>query len=167
MSNNAIDNAFKSLKTPVKSTANFVAVTQISINLFVSLSMSLFIGVIDTLNVVCFSSMFKQDPPPNKELYNKALVEFLGAEVIDPSWTTELIYDFDTELDLIDEMTTDGKLSDTVLKRNIYDLGFEQFDPILNTGGLYIMFFMTLGFMTVSIICKKVWSLMKIMRAPR
>lgn len=58
MHSNPIDETFKEMKGPIKGAANAVAISQLALNLVVSMGMGIFIGMIETLNIVCFSSMF-------------------------------------------------------------------------------------------------------------
>lgn len=76
------------------------------------------------------------------------------------------MFDFEAQENFVDEMITDGKLQeDTALTRNIYDLGFEQFDPILNVGGLYIMFAVTMALMSLSVLLKVWWNSVKSLKS--
>ena len=76
--------------------------------------------------------------------------------MIDPSWSTELIFDFEPDEEYVNELLTYDKLEDTSMGSNIYDLGFETFNPILNSGGFFVMYSATLVLMGVLLAVKLV-----------
>lgn len=58
-------------------------------------------------------------------------------------------------------MLVNDKLDNTSLSINIYDLGFETFNPILNSGGMYVVFNFAVGMMAVIIIISLVTKIFK------
>jgi hypothetical protein len=139
---------------------NAFAIIQVGINVLVSVSLSQLLAMISSLNIICFSSMIKTDQPPNKQYVNGIFVRILGAEVIDPSWSTELIFDFEPDEEYINDLLINDKLDSTSMGANIYDLGFETFNPILNSGGFYIIYIATLMLMGAIILVKVVSKMM-------
>lgn len=92
----------------------------------------------------------KFDPPANKLFVLSIFIRILNVEVLDPEWTTELMFDFNADENYVFEKLTNGTLEN--LDQKIYDLGFESFDPIRNSGGLFIFYLFAVSFITL-IVC--------------
>lgn len=76
-----------------------------------------------------------------------------------------MVFDFEVQEKYVEELITDGDLEDTALTKNIYDLNYELFDPILNVGGFFVMFAFTLGLMCLSVILKVLWKAFSSLKA--
>ena len=47
--------------------------------------------------------------PANLQFFNSILVGLLNAEVIDPEWSTKLVFDFDQDEDFVSEAMNDDR----------------------------------------------------------
>ena len=81
------------------------------------------------------------------QMYQATVVTILNFEVLSPEITTELIWDTSTDYDYVDSLILTGEK--TVLSSQIQEVGFETFNPILNVGGLFVMFVITAGSMVL------------------
>lgn len=63
-------------------------------------------------------------PPPNKQYITGIFVRILGADMIDPEWSTELIFDFLPDEEFINDLLINDRLDETSMGINIFDLGF-------------------------------------------
>ena len=72
-------------------------------------------------------------------------ITVLNAEVIDPEWTTKLIFNFDIDQVYAEEMVK-ARIS-MMLQPQIYEAGFDTYNPILNCGGLYVFICIFIAFM--------------------
>ena len=76
--------------------------------------------------------------PANAKMFSNLLLQIINAEVLDPEWTTELVYDFTRDRDMMDLVEETNK--ETILIDQIQENGFENFNPILNLGGIFVIF---------------------------
>lgn len=72
----------------------------------------------------------------------------VNAELIDPSWSTELIFDFELDKEYVDE-ALDNEEPQKYLHSSIYEMGFETYNPVLNLGGVYVFFVWILFMQTI------------------
>lgn len=92
--------------------------------------------MLSALNVVCFQLMLNLDYPANVQMIMGTILNLLNADVIDPDWSTALVYDFAPDTKYVEyAFQVDHKM---FLTKQIYDTGFETYNPVLNLGGLYI-----------------------------
>ena len=66
----------------------------------------------------------------------------LNIELIDPDWSTALVFDFDPDEIFIENQFNND--TDMYLNVQQYDLGFETYNPIINLGGVYLLLSITL-----------------------
>jgi len=79
--------------------------------------------------------------------------------VLDPEYTTELVWDMSMEYDYVDELLLSGK--ETVLSVHILEIGFDTFNPILNVGGLFVLFSIMGAQMAIALVVSILWILLK------
>lgn len=77
----------------------------------------------------------------------RIVFQLLNAEVLDPEWSTALMFDFDNDQNYVEQALAVNH--PMVLKKQFYDFGFETFNPILNLGGLYLIFSTTVTLMGI------------------
>lgn len=103
--------------------------------------------------------MMQVDTPANVSLLSGILYMMVDAEVIDPSWSTALVYDFHYDEDYVNEaMESDVKM---LLSKQMYELGFTTYNPVLNIGGLYVFFIIISIEMVV---LATIWAIIKILK---
>lgn len=66
--------------------------------------------MIESVNMMCFTLMIRVKPPPNKQFVVGVFVGILSAEVIDPSWSTELVFEFEPDEEFINQRLTNDNL---------------------------------------------------------
>lgn len=71
------------------------------------------------------------------------------------------MFDFEPDEDFVHEMLVNDYLSNTTLNENIFDLGFETFNPITNAGGTYLVFSAIIIIMAVIALVNLIKSLKK------
>lgn len=80
--------------------------------------------------------------PANVQFVMSILFRMLNAEVIDPDWSTALMYNFDFDINYVEYAIDQNH--PMLLSKSIYDVGFETYNPILNLGGLYIFYLLVI-----------------------
>lgn len=106
-------------------------------NLVLGASLVHLLSMINSLQVIIFQTMMNLIFPGNVQFFSKIIISILNAEILDPAWTTELVFDFQKDymiVNAIDQLDIKTNLND-----QIKELGFETFNPILNLGGLFII----------------------------
>lgn len=139
---------------------NAVALTQIVLNVFISASLSMFFSLIGTLNIICFQLMIKLDYPGNVQLIMGTILRLLNAELLDPTLLDQVVFDFSTDVLYVEAAIV--KVQKMFLSQQIYDVGFETYNPVLNLGGLYFIFLFILINMTVLAAFKLVMLFLKV-----
>jgi hypothetical protein len=149
MKNDTFSMLLADSESQIEYSMNAFVFVQVGINIVISVSLSQLLAMISSLNIIVFSSMIKTKSPANKQYVNGIFVGILGAEVIDPSWSTELMFNFEADEEFVNELLVNDMLDETSIGSNIFDLGFETFNPILNSGGFYIIYLFTLILMGI------------------
>lgn len=121
---------------------NAVAITQISLNFLISASMSMFFNMIGTLNVICFQLMLNLNYPGNVQMVMGTILGLLNAEMIDPNLLNHMVFNYDPDVLYVESAFVFEKTM--FLNKQIYDVGFETYNPVLNLGGLYFIFLLIL-----------------------
>lgn len=107
-----------------------------AINFAIALTLSQVMSTFGAIQIICFQTMMNLKQPGNVRLFHQVLATILNAEVIDPDWTTKLLFDFEIDETYAEEMMK-ARIS-MMLQPQIYDMGFDSYNPILNCGGLYV-----------------------------
>lgn len=63
--------------------------------------------------------------------------KLLNADIIDPDYTTAMVYEFQPDLQYVE--TARHENHKTYLTDEIYRVGIQSFNPIYNLGGIYVM----------------------------
>jgi hypothetical protein len=100
-----------------------------------ALSVNYFVGALNVLQVMSFQSLVNSVPPSNFEFVFGELIKFLNVEVLDPQWTTQIVFDFSYAEDKVEMINH----TETILIPILKDSGFETYDPVLNSGGISII----------------------------
>lgn len=93
--------------------------------------------MISSLNVICFQMMMTFKVPVNVKFFFGILLTFINADLLDPQWTTSLVFDYEPDIIFVEEAFDNSQ--PLILTREIYEQGFETFNPILNLGGLFVI----------------------------
>ena len=101
MLNDAMSKSLVESKGTITSTMNTAALGQIGINFVVAVGVSQLIGAMNALQIMVFQLMMNLESPANLQFFNGILVGLLNAEVIDPEWSTKLVFDFSLDEDYI------------------------------------------------------------------
>lgn len=104
----------------------------------VSAGLSTFLNMIGALNIVCFQLMLNLDYPANVQLIMGNILKLLQADVIDPVWLDGSVFDYSSDERYVEYAMDQNH--PMFLKKQIYDCGFETYNPVLNLGGLYGIF---------------------------
>lgn len=94
--------------------------------------------MIGALNIVCFQLMLNLDYPANVQLIMGNILKLLQADVIDPVWLDGSVFDYSSDERYVEYAMDQNH--PMFLKKQIYDCGFETYNPVLNLGGLYGIF---------------------------
>ena len=81
---------------------NSVAMTQMTLQLIIKIPLAHFLGALNFLQIIAFQTMMNFSFPGNAKIFTFLLLQIINAEVLDPEWTTELIYDFTRDRDIMD-----------------------------------------------------------------
>lgn len=79
--------------------------------------------------IVCHLTMFSTVVPANVSSFFENLIPFVQFDILDPEWTTMIIFDFDFK--------KHRKLSVYILDQ-MQDLGYETHSSILTLGSIWI-----------------------------
>jgi hypothetical protein len=77
---------------------------EILYNLCLSIMMNHFIGHIAVLQYLTYQSLMNTVSPSNLEYCNAVFIRFLTVEWLDPTWTTQLLLDFDYEDEVVESI---------------------------------------------------------------
>ena len=77
--------------------------------------------------------------PANAVILLRNLKTIINAEVLDPEWTTKLIFDFEFE-EILVKLINEAKDENHLLNNHLRDMGYETFSVVLNIGGLALFF---------------------------
>ena len=94
MSNDFFSNLLSSSRTVIKGAANSVGLSQLAINFVVSAGLSTLLNTISALHIMCFMSMMALLQPANLQFFLAIFVDLVNLDIIDPEWSTALIFDF-------------------------------------------------------------------------
>lgn len=61
----------------------------------------------------------------------------MNADVLDPQWTTGLLFDFNIEYNYVEEAFDQNH--EIFLSSQVFEGGFEMFNPVFNLGGLFLI----------------------------
>lgn len=79
-------------------------------------------------------------------------LNLLNADAVDPAWLDGLTFNFEPDVKYVEyAFSMDRKM---FLNKQIYDVGFETYNPVLNLGGLYVIMVFVLGHMVLLILYK-------------
>lgn len=116
---------------------NTAAVTQLSLNLLLTLALNAFLQLIESFQLLSFQLLMDFDIPANVQITNQLFFLFINADVLDPQWTTGLIFNFDIEYSYVESaFDQNHKL---FLNKQVFEGGFEMFNPVYNLGGLFLI----------------------------
>lgn len=120
---------------------------QLVLNTCFSHGMARMMRLVDALYLISFSMLINLNLPANVQLFTNTMFFIINADVIDPTWSTELFFNFEDDLTFVSEKITEG--APLVISKNAYGLGFEAFNPIFNIGGLFIILLILFSGMVV------------------
>ena len=81
--------------------------------------------------------------PSNVNVMINIIILVVNAELIDPDWSTAFVFDFEPDLNYVENAFAKGKTG--LLSVQINELGFQSYNPVYNMGGLFVMIFVVLG----------------------
>jgi hypothetical protein len=87
-------------------------------------------------------------------------LSLLNADAIDPEWLGGVTFNFDPDVKYVEYAFSEDH--PMFLNKQIYDVGFETYNPVLNLGGLYIIMSFILAHMILLIIYKGLMSCLKV-----
>jgi hypothetical protein len=77
--------------------------------------------------------------PGNAMYLIRSLNLILQAEIVDPEWTTKLVFDLSFDNELIRRLSLDLK-ANHLLNQHLQDMDYETFCFILNVAGILLIF---------------------------
>lgn len=92
--------------------------------------------MINALHIISYQLILDLNYPANIEYMMTIVYRLINADVIDPDWSTSLVYNFEPDINYVE---TARKLDhQTYLNNQLYRVGFETFNPVYNLGGIYV-----------------------------
>lgn len=82
--------------------------------------------------------MMNIEYPGNAQFAANTIISILNADMLNPSWFFDILYDFEAYFLMDEEINMDSNYNGFRIAKQIQDMEF-NFNPILNAGGLYII----------------------------
>ena len=102
------------------------------------MSLQYFFGSINSIQIIVYQNLSNIIHPANYYNLIRIVRSVVDCDIYDPEWTTKLYIPFDYDEE-IGSMQSD--LGDSaILKTYFKDFELETFNPILNIGGLFVVF---------------------------
>jgi hypothetical protein len=79
---------------PIKITFNYQIVGQFVLNFFIAVSLKYILSNVSALEMMVYQMMIQINQPANSQIMTEVMAGIFNIEMIDPSWSTELIFDF-------------------------------------------------------------------------
>lgn len=126
---------------------NVLMFAQFTLNLIIQVGLSYILGTFHILQIVCFQTMMNIEYPANAQFASHTIIDILNADVLNPELVYNLLFNFNFDLQLDSLLENDERYWSLNIIPQIKDMGFKTFNPILNLGGLFIVFlFVTVQF---------------------
>lgn len=88
------------------------------------------------------------------------ILSVLNAEIIDAGLLDQVVFDYTSDVLYVEAALVEEQ--PMFLSQQIYDVGFETYNPVLNLGGLYFIFlFILVNMMVLSVFKVVMWLLRK------
>ena len=103
------------------------------VNLIMSGAASYMVGWINSLQMILHLPMLLILVPPNVSSFLSIILPIVQFDILDPSWTTDLIFEFEEEID--EEFENEFKSS---VFDQMHDLGYETHNSMRLLGSLFV-----------------------------
>jgi hypothetical protein len=84
----------KKIIGPIKVTFNIQIAGQFVLNFFIAVSLGYILSNVSALELMVYQMMIQINQPANSQIMTEVMASIFNIEMIDPSWSTELIFDF-------------------------------------------------------------------------
>lgn len=126
---NAATKNLKSSAVATESTMKALLIGTFIMNFILSGAMIYMIAMIRTLQLILHLPLMKILFPVNINMLFSIMIPIVMFDIIDSSWSTELLFNFDEDAE---------EEKANLLRRQITDLGYDNHNAILNLGSVFI-----------------------------
>ena len=125
----------------------------------IKLPLHLTLGSIPAIQIVVFQDLINVQHPSNSNLLRQSIGSIVNFDALDPEWTTKYILKFEYDEKLAELME---KKKNTILNEQMKVSGYETYNSILNSGGIFMIVLFFIQMVVVSVFVKISIQLFKI-----